>query len=666
LKQVTYADIVNYLAYNIYRNMNQMEAPMYGWAGNILRVDLGKKRVSHISTEAYCRDFIGGLGIAQKIYWDEGHPDKDAFHPDNPLIFMTGPLAATSAPAAPRWIVCGKSPLMHPETFYSGSMSGFFGAELKMAGFDGIVITGKAEKPIYLSIQDGKVEIKNARHLWGLKNSETRERLKIEEGDKAKLLSIGPGAENGSRIGTILTEVAGSGSRGFGSVMGAKNLKAIAVSGTGTIAVADAASIQRIRGRIKEMTGPGYFNLYGNPISLPGSMVVKKVHCHGCPMGCWRTLHRSPAGNEDIRKCQTPLFYSMWDRKLHGTVTEASFIATTMANDYSFCVLEIVFLLLWLEKCYEQKILSEKQTGLPLDMMGSLEFLESVFKKISSRDGFGEVLSEGVSRAAQRMGRQSEEIAVSQRAFPYGPKTFTQSALIYAVEPRPMITELHEVCEPLTKWALWHLSGGEKSYVSTEVLRKIGRQFWGSEKAVDFSTYEGKALAAIKIQHREFAKESMILCDFVWPIFDDAATAEHVGDPTLESQLLSAVTGKQINAEELERYGERIFNLNRAILLREGKKGRADDSLPETQYVERVEMIADVFGMHNPELLLPGAGDEIISRKGKAVDREKFERMLDEYYDLRGWDRAHGFPTKEKLQELGLGCVIEGMQGKII
>ncbi len=643
-----------------------MEATVYGWAGKIVRVDLNEKRVSTTDIEQYCEDFIGGIGIAEKIYSDEGHPDKDAFHLDNPLIFMTGSLAATAAPAAPRWIVCGKSSLMYPETFYSGSMSGFFGAELKMAGFDGIVVKGKAESPVYISIHDEKVEIKDARHLRGTTNSKVQDAVRNAEGDTAKLLSIGPGAENGSRIGTILTEVAGSGSRGFGSVMGAKNLKAIAVAGTGKIPVADAAAIQRIRTRIKEMTGPGYFNLYGNPITLPGSTVVKKVHCHGCPMGCWRTLHKSPAGNEGIRKCQTPLFYSLWDRKLHKEVTEASFIATTMANDYSFCVLEIVFLLLWLEKCHEQGILTEQETELPMSTMGSLEFLETFFKKITKREGFGAVLAEGVARAAQQVGKASEEIAASQRAFPYGPKTFTQSALLYAVEQRPMVTELHEVCEPLTKWALWYLSNGEKSYVSTEVLRKIGSRFWGSEKAVDFSTYEGKALSAIKIQNREYAKESLILCDFVWPVFDDAGSGDHVGAPMLESQLLSAVTGQEVSEAELDTLGERIFNLNRAIILREGRKGREDDCLPKTQFIERVEPIADVFGMHNPELLLPGAGDEIISRKGKALDKEKFEQLLDEYYELRGWDRATGFLTKKKLEELGLSWVIEGLKEKVV
>jgi aldehyde:ferredoxin oxidoreductase len=643
-----------------------MEEGMYGWVGKILRVDLSKNKVSTTDTEEYSGDFIGGIGIAQKIYWDEGHPGKDAFHPDNPLILMTGPLAATSAPAAPRWTVSGKSPLMHPETFYSGSMSGFFGAELKMAGFDGMVITGKADTPVYISIHDETVGIKDARHLWGKTNSWVRDVIKAEAGEKAKILSIGPCAENGSRIGIILTDVAGSGSRGFGSVMGAKNLKAVTVTGSGKIPVADAAAVQQIRSKIKGMTGPGYFNLYGNPISLPGSTVVKKVHCHGCPMGCWRSLHKSAAGNEGIRKCQTPLFYSLWDRKLHKDVTEASFLATNMANDYSLCVLEIVFLLLWLEKCHEQGILTEKDIGLPMSRMGSLEFLESMIQKIARREGFGALLAEGVVRAAEQTGTAAQAIEKEQRMFPYGPKVFPQSALLYAVEQRPPITELHEVCTAPTKWGVWYNTKGEKSYVSTEVLRKIGKQFWGSEQAVDFSTYDGKALAAIKVQHREYAKESLILCDFVWPVYDDAGSADHVGDPALDSRLLSAVIGKEIDSASLEHTAERIFNLNRALMLREGRKGRADDCLPERLFIEREEPIMDVFGMHNPQLLLPGAGDEIISRKGKAVDKEKFELMLDEYYVLRGWDRATGLPKKEKLDELGLGWVQEGLPGKTV
>ncbi|MBW2553583.1 MAG: hypothetical protein JRE20_05575 [Deltaproteobacteria bacterium] len=168
------------------------------------------------------------------------------------------------------------------------------------------------------------------------------------------------------------------------------------------------------------------------------------------------------------------------------------------------------------------------------------------------------------------------------------------------------------------------------------------------------------------MQDRQYAKECLILCDFAFPIFDNASSNDHVGDPSLESGLLSAVTGKDIDEAELNRYGERVFTLNRAIHLREGRNGREDDRLPETQFIEREERLADVFGIHNPELFLPGSGDEIISRKGKALEKDKFEKMLDEYYELRGWDKTTGLIKKETLKELDLTEVIEPLKKKVI
>jgi aldehyde:ferredoxin oxidoreductase len=358
--------------------------------------------------------------------------------------------------------------------------------------------------------------------------------------------------------------------------------------------------------------------------------------------------------------------------KLHGHLTEASFQATMLVNENSLGAGELLFLLFWLEKCFEQGVLSERDTELPLSEMGSIEFLETMIKKICFREGFGAVLAEGVLRASKIYGKESQEIVrdfltyTGRPASPYSPKVFIPSSLIYATEPRPFLAELHEVSEPLTKWAIWYVSKGEKSYVSTEVLRKIGEKFWGSEKAVDFSTYEGKALAAVKIQNRQLAKESLILCDFAWPVFDDASTEDHVGDPSLESQLLSAVTGREIDEKELDHIGERIFTLNRAILLREGRKGREDDYLPESQFIEREEFVDDVFGMCNPGLFLPGKGNEVISRKGKAVDREKFEQIKDEYYQLRGWDIPTGLLKKDTLNKFGLDDVIEPLKEKVI
>jgi aldehyde:ferredoxin oxidoreductase len=639
---------------------------LYGWAGTILTVDLSERKISKIPTEEYSDRFIGGIGIGQKLYWDDATADFDAFHPESTMILMTGPLTATPVPSAPRLVVCGRSVSMYPEVFHSASIGGSFAAELKKAGCDGIVVKGKASQPLYLAIEDEKVELKDAGHLWGHTNSKTQQIMREALGEKTKLLTIGPGAEHGSRIGTIATDIESTGSRGFGSKMGSKKLKAIAVKGSGKMAVADQEKINQIKKQIREMKGEGFLNLYEKPFSLPGIKVEKKIHCQGCPQGCWRTLHRSPSGEEGVRKCQTPAFYSLWSNKFPESATEISFRATTLVDDYSLCIIQLTIMLMWLTRCFEEGIVSEEDTELPFSKIGSWEFIEALVKKISYGEGFGKVLAQGYERAARHVGKDAEAIAEDCRAMPYGPKVFTPSAILFATELRPPITELHEVCHPLLKWAIWYISEGAGSYVSTEVLRKIAKMFWGSEKAVDFSTSEGKALAAVKIQNREYAKESLGLCDFAFSIFDNASSEDHVGDSSLESKLLSAVTGKDIDEAALDRIGERIFNLSRAIHLREGKRGKEDDCLPENVFIEREEMHADIFGMYNPELFLPGSGDEIVSRKGKGVDRKQFRQMMDEYYQLRGWDVTTGLLKKETLTKLDLPEVVESLKEKVL
>jgi aldehyde:ferredoxin oxidoreductase len=636
-----------------------------GWTGKILRINLTERTHSAVDSETYVDRFIGGLGCGEKIYWDEGFPDRDAFHPDNPLIIMTGPLAATPVPASARWLVCGKSPAVVPETFLRANLGGFLGAELKRAGYDGIVITGKAEGPVYISINDGKVEIRNATHLWGKTNTVTQALIREEVGKDVKLMTIGPAAEERTHIATIFTDLAGSGAKGFGSVMGAKNLKGIAVRGSGRIAVAHPEKLRDILKKVKQMTGEGYMKVYAQ-LTTPVTKIVKKARCYGCTEGCSRTIHRTETGLEGIRKCQTPIFYIHWDKKFHHAVTDVTFRATTLANDYSLCISEVTFLLLWLEKCFEQGILSERDTGLTFSTMGSWEFLEDFVQKTCYDTGFGKILGQGMKRAAAHLGRAAQEIAEECNILPYGPKVFSPSALMYAVEPWPLISSLHELRKIMTKWAQWYLSKGKSSYVSTEVLRGIAEKFWGSAQAADFSTHEGKALAALKIQNRQYAKESLILCDFTWPIYDDASSEDHIGDPGMASQIVASVTGKNIDEAELERRAELIFTLNRAIHLREGRKGRQDDTLPESQFLERIEMIADGFGISNPELFLPARGDEVISRKGKALDRISFEQMKDEYYALRGWDTFTGLLKKEMLKEIGLPEVIGPLKDKVV
>ena len=633
-------------------------ASPYGWTGKILRVDLSTNSITELQTADYRGRFLGGLGIGEKIYWDMTVPETEAFDPANPLILMTGPLCGTTAPAASRMVVCGKSPCTYPERFVSASIAGFFPAELKKAGFDGVIITGKADRPVYAHIADGSATLHDAAHLWGKNNTETRNSIELQLGSSPKIISVGTGCENGARIGNLIGDLGSSASMGFGSLMGSKNLKAIAVNGSGRVAEANPEGVQQIREKLKKMTGPGYHNIYSQMMPMPGTETVKKLHCHACPQGCWRSVQRRDSGFEGIRKCHMGAWYAKWDMKLNGSITDATFRAADLVNDYSLCTDEILFLLLWLEKCVERGILTEKQIELPVARMGSLEFIQQMLEMISKPKGFGKVIAQGAVRAAASLGDASAAIvrefltSSGRPARTYGPKSFIISTPVFAVEQRPAITTLHEICHPLTKWALWLKTEGAASYVSTRVLRNIAERFWGGSDAVDFSTLAGKARAAKIIQDRQYAKECLVLCDLVWPVLDDASTENHVGDPSLESRLLSAVTGLAIDEQELNRIGERVFNLNRAILLRDGRDGRSDDVLSETCFVAREEPPADIFDFYNPERLLPGKGDELISGKMKAVDREQARQLMNEYYELRGWDASTGLLKKETLEQV--------------
>jgi aldehyde:ferredoxin oxidoreductase len=209
---------------------------------------------------------------------------------------------------------------------------------------------------------------------------------------------------------------------------------------------------------------------------------------------------------------------------------------------------------------------------------------------------------------------------------------------------------------------MWYATDGASSPFSTEVMQNIARRFWKSEKAVDFSTYEGKAQVACIIQDREYAKENLVVCDFLYPLITADGAEDHVGDPTLENRLLSAVTGMNTNETEYYQTGERIFNLQRAIQGREGRAGRKDDTLDEFNFTQAIEVEEGFLGIFNPEFMLPGPGGELISRRGCVVERDKFEKMMDEYYVLRGWDVKTGLQKKEKLEALSLSEIIPEME----
>jgi len=592
--------------------------------------------------------------LAAGIYYDEVQPGVRAFDPDNRLIFATGPCAGIGGLAGARWVVCGKSPATDPQLFNHANLGGSWGAELKSAGFDGLVVQGQAEKPVYLSIEDGKIDVRDAAGIWGQGALAVREILKSELGRSFKVMATGPGGDNRTAMATLVADNDACGTGSLGAVMGSKNLKAIAVRGSGTVEVAQPERLGELLDRAARLKKNA-------PLSrlqaVPGN---QPDPCRDCADECSRGLYQAPDGRRGKFMCQSRSFYKKWAADYYDPPHEALMQAARLCNDYGLNTKSIEVIITWLERCRQAGILTEKDAGLDLGQIGSLDFLEALLKSIAHRRGFGDILARGLPRAAEAVGGEAvallgDQVTRAGEKLSYPPKAFITTGLLYAVAPRQPIQQLHEIIRLVITWVRW-VEKAPGAGLSSDVFRAIGKRFWGSEIAADFSTYEGKAPAAKMIQDRRLAQESLVLCDNAWPIFYVADSSNHVGDPSLESKIFSAVTGRELTEDEYYRAGERIFNLQRAILVREGHRGREHDRLPEACFSVPLET-----ERLNPDCLMPGKDGEIISRKGAVFDRDKFEQMLDEFYDLRGWDRATGLQKKDTLEEMGLGRVAEDL-----
>jgi len=642
--------------------------PSFGYAGRTLRVDLSSAQTGTVPTQDYTGRFLGGRGIAAKVYWDEVPPGISALDAENRLIFATGPLAGVPTIGGSRWQVCGKSPSTTPEHFSYCNLGGRWGASLKFAGYDAIIVHGRSEKPVYLLIHEDGTDFKDASALWGKGAIETREILKRDLGQSARVVAIGPAGENMAVMATLLADNDASGSAGLGAVMGSKKLKAIVVldGKKGT----EVAYPERLRELIRYYRGLRRITLVSSSYRFSTQLVPSLGHtkmkrmdpCYGC-RGCTRRLYEADNGRKGKYFCAAAMFYQPWAVAYHGGWNDVAFHATKLIDDYGLDSKTIDRMIGWLHACYKAGILTDESAGIPISRTGSLEFMETLVKKVAFREGFGDMLARGINAAAESIGPGAVEqtkrigyIGMPQYEDIYSPRLYITNALFYAMEPRIPIHQLHEVGALIPRWVSW-VKQAPGATASSEVIRAIARRFWGSEVAGDFSTYEGKAMASKKIQERQVAKECLILCDWIWPITDLESSADHVGDPTLESKLLSAVTGQDVDEEGLYRIAERVFNLQRAILVREGHRGRDFDELPSRCFTEPLK-----FDFMNPDCLVPGKDGEVVSRKGAVIDRQAFERMKDEYYQLRRWDVKTGLQTGATLGELGLPEVSEDLE----
>jgi aldehyde:ferredoxin oxidoreductase len=671
--------------------------PKGGWVGKILRVDLTSRKISEISTFDYVPKFLGGRGLGAKICWDEVPPEVGAFDPENRLIFATGPLQGTLAPTSGRFMVLGKSPQTAPrESFCRSGVGGHFAPELKWAGYDALIIQGKASKPVYLWITEGKAEILDATRLWGLDTYQTQQMIWKLHGNKTRVMVIGRAGENRSRIACILTDSGdASGQGGFGGVMGSKNLKAIAVRGTGTVTVAKPKElmetsyyIQKLFSRKPLNSNPyqpeekGFkYNIWGGGYGrgslslLPGEVLdlcndpssgysQTPDGCFACPVSC-RSRVKGPDITTGVAFCAQSYMYleSMVDKPEKG-YSKVTWQAAKLADLYGINAYELMAIIPWLSDCYREKLITEEGIGLPLKEIGSWNFISMLLHKIADREGFGDLLAEGGQRAAAKLGGKAERLSwmyypragkfggyrehwVYLGGFPTG-YAVPVLALMWVLDNRDALVS-HSYISML--WGAAFTIGQNALTAVPEkifpILKPVMKAAYGSEEAAEFFRSDGKNLnwkwsaPVVKRYHQySLLKDSYIVCDILFPYLFNANSSDHVGDVTLESRLYSAATGIDMSLEESCQKGEMLCTLERALAVRDGRTCK-DDILRDL-YFEKED-----------------AG-------GRKYLREDLERSKSEYYRLMGWDVGSGIPTESTLKRSGLKDVAEDLQKRRI
>ena len=608
---------------------------MYAYAGKILRVNLTTGKVStEPLSEEMAKSYIGGIGLGIRLLMDNSKPGTDPFSPDNPLIFVTGPLSGTMGPTAGNgYAVVSKSPATGGVG--EAKAHGFFGPDLKRAGYDAVIITGKADKLSYLWIDDDNVKVMNAEHMTRKSPHETDVQIREELGDfYIRVSAIGEAGEKLSRIACIINdEFRAIGRTGMGAVMGSKNLKAVAVRGTKDVNVADLEGFKEFVKLIHErMKGPATkkYKTLGTPENvlvlnslaalatrnftnatfegaekvsgeyLNEHYVKKIVGCATCGMRC---DHIAVVPEGPYQGATSRLeFECLWSMgPLCGVDRlDAIIEAMRIANEYGMDGISIGVVVAFAMDCYEHGVITKEQTeGIDLSF-GNAEALIALIHKIGKREGWlGNALAEGVAKAAEIIGGDAPKYACHIKGLElpgYDLRTLKTAALGFSVSFR----------------GACHLRNGA---YSPDVKGKVNR----------FKIEKGRGKMIIGDGHVYNVIDSLIVCKFSRGTYYD-------GNADL-AKYYTLATGIPITAEELDKDGERIENLARLFNIREGKGTREYDTLP--------------WKIKN--VPVPDEGPA----KGAVVSEEEFQIGLDDYYEARGWT-MEGVPTVAKLDELNL------------
>ncbi|OPY90303.1 MAG: putative oxidoreductase YdhV [Syntrophaceae bacterium PtaU1.Bin231] len=605
-----------------------------GYMGRLLCVDLTKGTwTDREISEELARKYIGGSGLGARLLFDQTRAETDPLGEDNVLMFLTGPLTETAVPMAGRYAVVTKSPL---GIWGEGDCGGSWGSMLKRTGYDGILVVGRSEKPVYLWITDEGVSLRDAGHLWGRDTIETDEMVKAETSAKAVVACIGPAGEKLAKMAVVLSDgkhARVSGRGGVGAVMGSKKLKAISVYGARKPQIARPealkALVKSFVPRLQEATKA--FGAYGTagaviknanlgdmPVknwssgkwddeklkkisgqTLAETILTKKYYCKGCIVGCGRVIEIAdgPYAGVSGGGPEYETLGSFGSLCLIDDLNAIS-MANDLCNRYGMDTVSVGASIAFAMEAYEKGTIGKKDTG-GIDLAwGNKDAALAMVHQIGRREGLGRLLGEGVKRASQEIGGGSADFAIEVKGLElpmHDPRSMGSLAVLYATYPRGAC---HRGC----------------SYQ----LERSGIAELGYEKPLERQRDEGKALINAVMQDYAGLFNSLKLCQFVITQLK----------PSEVLQCLNDVTGWDMDLPELMRAGERASNVKRMYNVRLGYT-RKDDTLPQ-------RILSEKFTTGGAAGYLPN-----------------LEKMLDEYYGHRRWS-SDGIPLPSTLRELGL------------
>ena len=619
----------------------------HGYTGRILRVDLSSgKSVIEEPAENFYRQYLGGEGFVSYFLLKEVPPEVDALGPKNKLIFAAGPLTGVPVGGCGRHCMGAKSPLTGG--LGESEAGGYWGTELKLAGFDAIIVEGKADKPVYIFIQDGQVEIKNAQHLWGMKTLECHNAICEELGDKSvKVALIGPAGENLVSFACVLNDLdAAAGRTGMGAVMGSKNLKAIACRGHQRLSLANPEAVSAIGRWIRDntpVTNKGMRD-FGTarvvkPLNDAGGLptrnfqlgsidgvdaitgqtmtdtiLVKKRSCFACPIQCKREVKVDGPYAVDSRY-GGPEYETIAALGSNCGITDLKAIAKghEVVNAYGIDSISCGMAISFAMECFENGLLTLKDTG-GIDLrFGNAPAMVQMIEQIARREGLGALLAQGVARAAKEIGRGAEEFAlhIKGQELPMHEPRFKQGLGVGYVMSPTGADHCHNI--------------HDSAYTSLTPLLEDLKALGILEPLPVDDLSPAKIRILIYFSNWIHFLNSAVCCFFV--MVYGSVGYQRVSD------LVSAVTGWNTSVFELIKVGERVANLGRIYNFGNGFTAQ-DDVMPKRFFT-------------------PQASGPL---QGVALDREAFHKATEAYYEIMGW--PGGKPSPTKLGELGIDWAV--------